>query len=124
VSHEQVYGAAVGAQTVVQLPAPAGERWNVTETSGRSELAVADRPTEERSGVPGLPSETATPLKAVEAPNVWSAWFEPATKVAWERPTPPEKAAAASSTASRRRRFIAGPPPLRCPPGATVRRCS
>ena len=63
----------VGAQIAVQVPAPAGERWKVTEASVRSEVAVADSGTVDRSGVPGSPSETVTALKTADAANVVSA---------------------------------------------------
>ena len=122
-SHEQVYGAAVGAQMVVHVPAPAGERAKVTETSGRSEVAVADSGTLERSGVPGSLSEAVTALKTAEAANVVPAWSELATKVAWERPTPPERAAAASRTRRRTARFIGAPPRAPRPTPARGRRC-
>ena len=87
-----------GAQIVVQVPAPAGERWKVTETSARSEVAVADSATVLRSGVPGSLRATETPLKTAEVAKVVPALLEAATNVAWERPTPPERAAAASRT--------------------------
>ena len=63
------------------MPAPAGERWRVTDISARSEVAVAESGTPPRSGVPGSPSETATPLKAGEAANAVAAWSEPPTTV-------------------------------------------
>src|SRR5215210_8301078 len=106
---------------LVHVPAPAGERWKVTETSVRSEVAVAESGTSPRSGVPGSPSETATPLKAGEAANVVGAWLEPPTKVAWERPTPPVTAAA-SRTRRRTARFTAALPRARRPSRGRGRR--
>ncbi len=48
----------------------------MTDTSARSEVAVAASGTAPRSGVPGSPSETATPLKTGEAATVVGAWSE------------------------------------------------
>ena len=117
-------GAAVGAQ-IVGPGAGAGGR--ALEGDG-DERAVRARGRRQRHGGAqrraGVAQRDRDAVEGGRGAERLVAWSELATKVAWERPTPPEKAAAASSTARRSRRFIAGPPPLRCPPPATARRCS
>ena len=63
----------MGAQIVVHVPAPAGERWKVTDVIARSDVAVAESATEPFSWGPGSASDTATLLKTVDDAKVVDA---------------------------------------------------
>jgi len=61
VSSEQLYGEVVSAQTSVQVPAPAGERWIATEATPLPSEAVAPRETVPRMAAPGSVIVTVGP---------------------------------------------------------------
>ena len=112
VSKEQSYGELVSAQIVVQVSAPAGERWIATdemlEPSSPSE-AVAWTVTVPRRYAPGSTMEVER-LNAVEEPKMFPGFRLTAVNAAPEKPTPATTSAVTASRATRAR-VLTRPPP-------------
>src|SRR5919197_3004373 len=105
VSNEQEYGLVVSVQTSVQVPAPAGDRWiltDETEDPSSPSPAFACSVTVPRRYWPGS-IIVAVRLKAFEAPNELPGLAPAAVKTAPENVTPAAIRAATARKLARAR---------------------